>query len=198
MFPTYFSQRILSSNKTSEEAHCIEPGGKGLRELSGLSLENTVLYVGCVGGSKESVSCFSVWSGPGVWLVPYGIFILRKWTNYVISLGNQSPSIALQVLQTTAEKTYSGRKQEWHHHLYKSSLEESMLRNTSVRGYVQIFAFFPFCVFHSLAFYASKRAMAYENTSVMTHRSQCGGLVLKDEGGLCSSLQSNAFNLNRF
>lgn len=30
-------------------------------------------------------------------------------------------------------------------------------------GHVQIFGCFPFCVFHGLAFYSSKKAMAYEN-----------------------------------
>lgn len=83
----------------------------------------------------------------------------------MISLGIQSPHTAFQDLQTTAEKTCVNERKQGLAPLFT----QTMLRKIHVRGMPMSWAMykfldvFPSVCFHSLAFYSSKKAMAYEN-----------------------------------
>lgn len=121
--------------KPSEGARYIEPSGKDLKKPSGLSLRNSGLYIGYVGWSKEVSSYFSVWYVPGLGLVPYGTFILRKQTNHMISLETRALVLHFKICGLLLKKPCIMKENRiWLHCLCKWCLDKSMLEEYQRHG----------------------------------------------------------------
>lgn len=159
-FPVYFSHRILSSNKISEEARHIEPNGKDPKKPSGLSLKKH-WSIPRLCWLKGVFSCFLVWPKAGsIW----NIYFEETDQPYDFTGKPEPPHCISRSADYCWENMRYERKQG-----LALLFTQTMLRKIHVRGMPMSWAMykfldvFPSVCFHSLAFYSSKKAMAYEN-----------------------------------